>query len=152
MCILTSGAENGLTPRGKPNISTPFRPGGCKKWKKQARKCRHLPRTRDKRLLRKSRNGFPMTKRRTIYLFNLTQTLSMKRGLQFIGGISFPVHRKTDNSQKGFENSYLMKNNLHQGASGHTFQVARKNRQCHTGAETLLWKNLRNRKLEGFKF
>ena len=45
-----------------------------------------------------------------------------------------------------------MKNNFHQGASGYTFQFARNNRQRHTGAETLLWKNLRNRKLEGFKF
>ena len=45
-----------------------------------------------------------------------------------------------------------MKNNLHQGASGHTFQFARDNRQCQTGAEILPWENLRNRKLKGFKF
>ena len=42
--------------------------------------------------------------------------------------------------------------NLHKGSSGKIFGYARKNRHTQTVAEKLLWMNLRNRKLNGFKF
>lgn len=41
---------------------------------------------------------------------------------------------------------------LHKGAKGKLFSFARANRRGQTTAEELLWQNLRNRKLSGFKF
>ncbi|MBL6448478.1 DUF559 domain-containing protein [Fulvivirga sp. 29W222] len=43
-------------------------------------------------------------------------------------------------------------NNLHSGASGNDFRNAKENRQQLTFAEQLLWMQLRNRRLKGFKF
>ena len=43
-------------------------------------------------------------------------------------------------------------NDLHEGAKGKIFQFARENRSKSTSAEHLLWINLRNRRLDGFKF
>jgi very-short-patch-repair endonuclease len=42
--------------------------------------------------------------------------------------------------------------NLHKDANSKLFGYARENRQKQTVAETLLWENLRNRQLKGFKF
>ena|SRR5690348_7044090 len=41
---------------------------------------------------------------------------------------------------------------LHEGAKGKLFRFARSNRKTATDAEDLLWKNLRGRRLDGFKF
>jgi very-short-patch-repair endonuclease len=41
---------------------------------------------------------------------------------------------------------------MHEGASGKIFEFARTLRSEQTDAEKLLWINLRNRKLRGFKF
>ncbi len=45
-----------------------------------------------------------------------------------------------------------MKNELHKGATGKLFELARANRKNPTQAEKMLWDELRNRKLNGFKF
>ncbi|MEO1098649.1 MAG: DUF559 domain-containing protein, partial [Bacteroidota bacterium] len=45
-----------------------------------------------------------------------------------------------------------MNENLHKGASPDLFHYARKNRSNQTKAEKMLWDELRNRKLDGFKF
>jgi len=45
-----------------------------------------------------------------------------------------------------------MEDNLHKGADPKLFQFARLNRQGQTEAEAILWKCLRNRRLDGFKF
>jgi very-short-patch-repair endonuclease len=45
-----------------------------------------------------------------------------------------------------------MEDNLHKGADGKLFHFARLNRQVQTEAEKILWRNLRKRKLDGFKF
>ncbi len=42
--------------------------------------------------------------------------------------------------------------NIHKDANPKLFGYARENRQKQTEAENLLWFNLRNRKLKGFKF
>lgn len=42
--------------------------------------------------------------------------------------------------------------NLHKGAYGKLYEYARNLRQNETSAENLLWRNLRNRKLNGLKF
>lgn len=41
---------------------------------------------------------------------------------------------------------------LHKGADSKLFGFARENRKNQTNAESLLWSNLRGRKLKGFKF
>lgn len=41
---------------------------------------------------------------------------------------------------------------LHKGASGRQFEYARAMRRSGTDAEALLWQNLRNRNMSGFKF
>lgn len=41
---------------------------------------------------------------------------------------------------------------LHQGANGKLFELARENRKKETRAEKKLWDELRNRKLNGLKF
>src|SRR3970040_1177090 len=43
-------------------------------------------------------------------------------------------------------------NKLHRGANGKLFWYARNSRKGMTQAEQLLWKSLKNRKLEGFRF
>ena len=45
-----------------------------------------------------------------------------------------------------------MPDNLHKGASFKLFSYARQNRRVMTYAEKILWDNLRNKKLKGFKF
>ncbi|GAB5525465.1 MAG: hypothetical protein Roseis2KO_33370 [Roseivirga sp.] len=45
-----------------------------------------------------------------------------------------------------------MENNLHKGATGKLFELARENRKKETKAEKMLWDELRNRKFNGFKF
>ncbi len=47
-------------------------------------------------------------------------------------------------------NSY--NDNLHKGSIGKLFEYARNLRKNETSAEDLLWRNLRNRKLDGLKF
>ena len=42
--------------------------------------------------------------------------------------------------------------NLHKAADGKLYEYARDLRKNETSAEDLLWRNLRNRKLNGFKF
>lgn len=42
--------------------------------------------------------------------------------------------------------------NLHKGSIGKLFEYARDLRKNETSAEDLLWRNLRNRKLDGLKF
>jgi very-short-patch-repair endonuclease len=45
-----------------------------------------------------------------------------------------------------------MEDNLHKGADPKLFHFARLNRQVQTEAEAIMWKCLRNRNLNGFKF
>jgi very-short-patch-repair endonuclease len=45
-----------------------------------------------------------------------------------------------------------MEDNLHKGANPRLFHFARLNRQVQTEAEAIMWKCLRNRNLNGFKF
>jgi len=45
-----------------------------------------------------------------------------------------------------------MEDNLHHNADPKLFYFARLNRKAMTEAEKILWANLRNRKLRGFKF
>ena len=45
-----------------------------------------------------------------------------------------------------------MDDNLHKGANPRLFHFARMNRQVQTEAEAIMWKCLRNRNLNGFKF
>jgi very-short-patch-repair endonuclease len=45
-----------------------------------------------------------------------------------------------------------MEDNLHKGANPRLFHFARINRQVQTEAETIMWKCLRSRNLNGFKF
>jgi very-short-patch-repair endonuclease len=45
-----------------------------------------------------------------------------------------------------------MEDNLHKGANPKLFHFARMNRQVQTEAEATMWRYLRNRNLNGFKF
>lgn len=51
---------------------------------------------------------------------------------------------------KSMSDSY--NDNLHKGADGKLYEYARDLRKNETSAEDLLWRNLRNRKLNGLKF